>query len=142
LYIFASIIFIICYHLCAEIKLHIHGFVQARRISIGCNEFDSFTVSKTESEGEDLLQSWASTGIPVTQIASPKSLRDTMWRQGGTNAANVHSRQGKTAESIEKKGRKRKAEESFAGGQGVSSPPPTKNGRYVRASSIAQGQGG
>jgi len=44
-------------------------------------------------------------------------------------------------ESIEKKGRKGKAGASFAGGQGGICSP-THNRRYVRASSVPQGQDG
>jgi len=62
----------------------------------------------------------ASTGIPDDANCVTKIILggQNVPARRGTNAATVHSRQVKTAESIEKEGRQGKAGASFAGGQG------------------------
>jgi len=69
----------------------------------------------------------ASTGIPVDANCVTKVLVGTKCagRHGGTNAATVHSRQVKTAESIEKEGRERQRRHLRVN-RGVMCPPPKK----------------
>jgi len=81
----------------------------------------------------------------MTQIASPISLGGgtKCGGKGETDAATVHSRQaqrGQPRTLTRKEGRERQGRHLWVG-RGNIWPPP-KNGRYVKASNLPQGQGG